>query len=82
MADLKEYKCPCCGGGIHFDIGIQKLKCPYCETEFEIEAIEAIKDEEDSQTDDIFTWETTAGSQWEEDDGNNLKSYELSLIHI
>ena len=76
MADLKEYKCPCCGGGIHFDIGIQKLKCPYCETEFEIEAIEAIKDEEDSQTDDIFTWETTAGSQWEEDDGNNLKSYE------
>lgn len=36
MPTITEQKCPCCGGGVQFDAGVQKLKCPYCETEFEI----------------------------------------------
>ena len=35
MGELQEYKCLCCGGGIRFDSKAQKLKCPYCDTEFE-----------------------------------------------
>ncbi len=35
---LLERKCPCCGGAVRFDTGSQKLKCPYCDTEFDIEA--------------------------------------------
>lgn len=38
MGELQEYKCPCCGGGIRFDSKAQKLKCPFCDTEFEMEA--------------------------------------------
>lgn len=34
MANIQEYKCPCCGGAIAFDSTIQKMKCPYCDTEF------------------------------------------------
>ena len=37
MGNIQEYKCPCCGGAIHFDSAIQKMKCPYCDTEFEME---------------------------------------------
>ncbi len=36
MPTISEQKCPCCGGGVQFDTGAQKLKCPYCDTEFEI----------------------------------------------
>ena len=39
MAGLQEYKCPCCGGAIAFDSTIQKMKCPYCDTEFEMDAL-------------------------------------------
>ena len=39
MAVLQEYKCPCCGGAIAFDSATQKLKCPYCDTEFDTEAL-------------------------------------------
>jgi len=38
--DIKEYKCPNCGGAVKFDSYSQKMKCPYCDTEFEIKALE------------------------------------------
>lgn len=40
MQALQEYKCPCCGGALAFDSSIQKMKCPFCDTEFDIEALE------------------------------------------
>ena len=32
MADIREYKCPACGGAMEFDSKTQKMKCPYCDT--------------------------------------------------
>lgn len=26
MADMQEYKCPCCGGAIEFNSAVQKMK--------------------------------------------------------
>ena len=45
MADILEYKCPCCGGAIAFDSRIQKMKCPYCDTEFEMETLKQFDEE-------------------------------------
>ena len=45
MQNLQEYKCPCCGGAIAFDSTAQKLKCPYCDTEFEIETLKGYEEE-------------------------------------
>ena len=39
MATLLEYECPSCGGALQFDSALQKVKCPYCESEFEMEAL-------------------------------------------
>ena len=44
MQTLQEYKCPCCGGAIAFDSGIQKMKCPYCDTEFDMETLASYDD--------------------------------------
>ena len=42
MAGLKTYKCPECGGPLEWNAGVQKMKCPYCDSEFTVEALEAI----------------------------------------
>ena len=42
MQTLQEYKCPCCGGAIAFDSKIQKMKCPYCDTEMTVEEFKKV----------------------------------------
>ena len=56
MSDLREYKCPACGGAIEFDSKSQKMKCPYCDTEFELETLkelDAQMEREAGQQDDL-----------------------------
>lgn len=38
MATVLQQKCPNCGGAVEFDANSQHLKCPFCDTEFEISA--------------------------------------------
>ena len=42
MSELIQYKCPCCGGAVEFNSTAQKMKCPYCDTEFEIETLKSV----------------------------------------
>ena len=37
-----EYKCPNCGGGLELNPVNQKMKCPFCLSEFEQAEIERI----------------------------------------
>jgi len=37
MAELHEYECPLCGGALEFDIGLQQLKCLYCDSIFSVD---------------------------------------------
>lgn len=75
MASLQEYKCPCCGGAIAFDISIQKMKCPYCDTEFEMATLASYDSELKKDKEDDMSWETAAGSEWEEGEAEGLRSY-------
>lgn len=45
MADVVEYKCPACGGAMEFNSKIQKMKCPYCDTEMSLEDFEKLQKE-------------------------------------
>jgi tRNA(Ile2) C34 agmatinyltransferase TiaS len=45
MAVLLEYKCPSCGGALSFDSSLQMMKCPYCDTEFEVSALQELDEE-------------------------------------
>ena len=75
METLQEYKCPCCGGAIAFDSKLQKMKCPYCDTEFDVETLKGYDDELKGDQADKMEWETSAGSQWQEDEVKGLRSY-------
>ena len=75
MADLQEYKCPCCGGAIAFDSTIQKMKCPYCDTEFEMDALKGYDAELQDEETDSMEWETAAGGEWGEGETDGLRTY-------
>ena len=76
MPVLKEYKCPCCDGAIEFDSTSQKMKCPYCGQEFEVETLQAYDAElNNSQPQEDMNWETAAGGEWKEGEADGLRVY-------
>ena len=74
MAALQEFKCPNCAGGIEFSSGEQKMKCPYCDSEFEIESLMAYQAELDKQYEDDMTWDT-GGNEWQAGEADGLRVY-------
>ena len=72
---LQEYKCPCCGGAIAFDSRLQKMKCPYCDTEFEMESLRGYDEDLKKEGKDNLEWHNDARSQWTADEQNALRSY-------
>ena len=75
MATLQEYTCPCCGGAIEFDSNVQKMVCPYCDTEFEMETLASYDEALNTQQDDSMEWKTEAGSQWDDGEADGLREY-------
>ena len=76
MSDMIQYKCPCCGGNILFDSTVQKMKCPYCDTEFDLETLSAYEQTLNQAPDqDDMSWETTAGTAWQEGETDHIRIY-------
>lgn len=75
MAGLQEYKCPCCGGAIAFDSSIQKMKCPYCDTEFEMETLASYDEQLNNEKPDELSWDTTAGTEWLTGETDGMRVY-------
>ncbi len=74
MSTLTEMKCPCCAGAVEFNPGTQNIKCPYCDTEFDIEALKKAQQEEQDFGDDSFTWKS-GGAQWQPDEVGGMGIY-------
>ena len=77
MAKMQEFKCPCCGGAIHFDSTIQKMKCPYCDTEMTVEEFQRTQKSEDTQTAGKSisndNWYSMSTGQWQNDELNGMR---------
>ena len=71
MSTVLEHKCPCCGGAVEFDSGSQKLKCPYCDTEFDVEAMSQT---DLPQSEDAIDWKTT-DNDWQEGEADGMRVY-------
>ena len=73
MAILKEYKCPGCGGAVTFDVLSQKMKCSFCETEYEVDELEAMGAEADTPS--SGEEQQDYGGQWEPGETDGMRSY-------
>lgn len=75
MAGILDYECPCCGGKIEFDSSSQQMKCPYCDTEFEVDALKdygATMNETEQQP---MQWDVTPGGEWTEGETSGMSVY-------
>lgn len=75
MDTLLEYKCPACGGALSFDSGLQKMKCPYCDTEFEVEALQKLDEALQYDKEDDMTWQARTDDGWQEGETEGLGAY-------
>lgn len=75
MATLLEYKCPNCGGALSFDSEIQKMNCPYCDSEFVVDALRELDEVLQHPAEDQMNWDSQTESQWQEGEQESLCSY-------
>lgn len=75
ISKVVEYKCPCCGGAIEFNSSVQKMKCPYCDTEFEMEALKSFDEELKKDNASDMSWDTPTGSEWQNGEQDGMRVY-------
>jgi DNA-directed RNA polymerase subunit RPC12/RpoP len=75
ISDLQQFKCPCCGGAIGFDSKEQKMKCPYCNTEFDLDTLKGYDQDISNVKPDEMKWQTDAGTQWQSGETDSMNEY-------
>ena len=70
-----EYKCPSCGGGLHFGEDSQRMKCPYCESEFDVDEIVNHNANLDQSGQPDFQWEESQTEELAESDQKRLINF-------
>lgn len=75
MGAILEYKCPCCCGPLQFDTDSQKMKCPYCDNEFDAETLKANDDILKEEKPDMMDWSSQPGNEWMQGELDGQKVY-------
>ncbi len=73
MPQILEYKCPCCSGIIEFDSATQMMKCPYCDTTFDVSALQEKDEALNNPKPDQMQWQKPDNA-WTEEDHMNVYS--------
>ena len=74
MPGMIEYKCPCCGGQVEFDAGTQQMKCPYCDTVFDVEALKNKDEALNNAVPDDLSWKIPS-DEWNADEATQMGVY-------
>ena len=76
VENMLEYKCPSCGGALEFNSALQKMKCLYCDNEFDLETLKAL-DEAAKITsgEDQMNWNIEKGTEFSSDEAGALNTY-------
>ncbi len=74
---VTNYKCPNCGGPLHFDSASQKVICDFCGSSFDIAEIEAMYAEQNEQAAISFEEDDAAPDylQWTEEEQAHMRAY-------
>ena len=75
MSNLQEYKCPSCSGAITFDSATQQMKCPYCDTSFEVEDVKAYNTELSGEQDSKMEWDMQSNDEWQDGELDGMSVY-------
>lgn len=70
-----QYKCPCCSGFITYDSAAGKMKCPYCDTEFELETLKSYDESLKNDKSDDMNWISNDEKERFDGDGDGMCIY-------
>ena len=71
--DTLNYKCPNCSAGLKFDSKSQKMKCEYCGTEYSLEELDKLAEQQDTvEEDKTENWKGFEPEQWQSDEKSNM----------
>ena len=71
---LMDYKCPNCGGAINFDTSLQKMKCPFCDTEFDMDTLKGYDDILNGDLEGEISWSEPEG-KWSDGEQDGMSVY-------
>ncbi|MCR4898774.1 MAG: hypothetical protein K5892_06060 [Acholeplasmatales bacterium] len=71
MPDLFSCTCPCCGGSLKFDTASQKVKCQYCDTEFNVSDLKDLNDSANN-IEENTEWDTSNNNEYTDEDALNV----------
>ena len=75
MQTVLDYKCPACGGKAEFDSASQMMKCPYCDTTFDVAAMEEMDQVLHQEIDgDELQWQQQT-QQWDENEEAQMQVF-------
>lgn len=75
MDTLLQYKCPSCGGSLSFDSDTQNMKCPYCDSELDVEALKQLDEVLNQTPVDSMDWQAGSANTWQSGEKETLLSY-------
>ena len=75
MSEILEYKCPNCGGSMEFDTATQNMKCPFCDSVFNIADLQQMDQGLDAQKPDEFDWHTAQTQEWSAEEANGMSVF-------
>lgn len=75
MAEVLEYKCPACGGPLHFDSATQRLVCDYCDSSFEPESLKSKDEAFSDRAAGTYKDEDHAAREWTPGEAANTSVY-------
>lgn len=77
MSELIEYKCPCCGGAIEFNSDAQNMKCPYCDSEFDLKSLKEAGETLGNYVDisSSMDWQKSTSNDWQAGEEDGLVTY-------
>lgn len=75
MGTIREYECPCCGGIVQFDIASQQMLCPFCDTTFTLETLDAYNATKQKNKDSNINWNTDSTQEWQEGEQEGMVVY-------
>ncbi len=70
-----EYKCPCCGAGLVFGEGEQKMQCAYCDNAFDIEAIQEYNESLNQMESSQVEFDDHQAEAWSAEDQVQMQVY-------
>lgn len=75
MANTLEYKCPCCGGSLKFDMHSQKVTCEFCGSEFDINDIKSYNEELSKEEPENLSWDDNQTQEYTDEELAGLNVY-------